>query len=645
MTVPCFLMALLCGWVARVQACKSDLDCSLNGDCKAGKCDCDAAWEGEQCERFATVPTPPGMDIKEPGVTTWGGQAVQHNGRFHMFVSEYVGNCGITSWLTNSQTTRFVADKPEGPWSRKEVVIPVWSTCPSAAITPNGTVVLWTMGNGGGRQPKLGPDAWGKRCENGSTPCGFAKHGCGPNAPPPLHPPPPPPQPHDQGVCTNAWANVSNYKCFAGNCLSDGSERAGNCGDGLCYSAGPPPRHANDSLCAPLTCTPYKDCSVAAGIRCDSDPRCHSFALYSSPWEGQRAKFFNNTGSGTTPVTGWTAWTQVSVDEREDGNSPPWESQAEVDRRPGRVFSPTASRSGEGASTFPLHVSSTGPEGPWKTIAASVNERLTYSLAAPWILPNGTTFWVMQTDIADAPWIPKHLPGNRSIQGSVGTIIRGETYEGPYKVMSRGACSVGEDHSMYIDKRGFHCISHRFSIIGDPACKAINGHLPGGCTIFGRLNFVPLLWICSDYDYAHRGLRTHAFSYSCDVRLDYLQMLAATVDMLFRRPDGMTHGFALTAREATRTAIRISRQRTTRPLCTRRGGSTDLALESDHMCCSTARRPLQSQTLFNTARPQAFQTLALLVIHTAATRATEAATISGQATKIAHSRASPHFGL
>jgi hypothetical protein len=25
-------------------ACKSDLDCSLNGDCTAGKCDCDAAW-------------------------------------------------------------------------------------------------------------------------------------------------------------------------------------------------------------------------------------------------------------------------------------------------------------------------------------------------------------------------------------------------------------------------------------------------------------------------------------------------------------------------------------------------------------------------------------------------------------------------
>ena len=57
-----------------------------------------------------------------------------------------------------------------------------------------------------------------------------------------------------------------------------------------------------------------------------------------------------------------------------------------------------------------------------------------------------------------------------------------------YTVMSRGACAIGEDHSiMYIDKRGFHCISHRVSIVGDPtrpASQSMKGHLPGGCTVF-----------------------------------------------------------------------------------------------------------------------------------------------------------------
>ena len=33
-------------WAAgAAAACQSDLDCSLNGECTAGKCDCDAACE------------------------------------------------------------------------------------------------------------------------------------------------------------------------------------------------------------------------------------------------------------------------------------------------------------------------------------------------------------------------------------------------------------------------------------------------------------------------------------------------------------------------------------------------------------------------------------------------------------------------
>ena len=305
------VLPLFCGLTAVRAACKSDLDCSLNGDCNtaSGKCDCDAAWcerpsrvllvpgdesdplrvrvacccrEGEQCERFSTLPTPPGMDIKEPGVTTWGGQAVQHGGQFHMFVSEYVGHCGITSWLTNSQTVRFVAHTPQGPWTRKDVVQPVWSTCPSAAIAPNGTVVLWTMA-ARGRKPKLGKDAWGNTCKNGSTPCGFAKHGCGPNAPPPLHPP--------------------------------------------------------------------------------SSPTIH-------------------------------------------------EQAASWDRRPGGDdYSQSENAAHDG--TLSLLISD-GPAGPWRPHSVPIPVSGA-SLAAPWILPNGTTFWVLQTDKGPATWL------RNGTQGSIGT--------------------------------------------------------------------------------------------------------------------------------------------------------------------------------------------------------------------------------
>lgn len=141
--------------------------------------------------------------------------------------------------------------------------------------------------------------------------------------------------------------------------------------------------------------------------------------------------------------------------------------------------------------------------------------------------------------------------------------------------------------------------------------------------------------------------KSHAFRLSDLARLDLdlPQTPAVTEVMPFLKLGGTTHGIALMAREAMRTATQISRQHTTRRSCTKKVGFTDLALESDHMCCSAARRPSQSRTPFSTARHQTSRTLVLPVIHTAAMQATEAATINGRVTKIVHLRASPRFGL
>ena len=44
---------------------------------------------------------------------------------------------------------------------------------------------------------------------------------------------------------------------------------------------------------------------------------------------------------------------------------------------------------------------------------------------------------------------------------NIGTVIRAETWRGPYTVVARGACGAGEDMYMYRDTRGhFHCIWH-----------------------------------------------------------------------------------------------------------------------------------------------------------------------------------------
>lgn len=181
----CQVLCSLWMWVPSVAGCSSDLDCSLNGLCVAGRCECNAAWKGVQCEQFDQLPTALRMDIKELNVTTWGAGTLPRSvqGRYHLYAAEMVGNCGITTWQSNSQVVHLTSDTPTGPWTRQGVAIPLWAHCPSVAVTPNDTVVMWAFQ--GTRVPKTGVDRWGKPCVAGASPCGFAKHGCGPDAPPP----------------------------------------------------------------------------------------------------------------------------------------------------------------------------------------------------------------------------------------------------------------------------------------------------------------------------------------------------------------------------------------------------------------------------------------------------------------------------
>ena len=87
-------------------------------------------------------------------------------------------------------------------------------------------------------------------------------------------------------------------------------------------------------------------------------------------------------------------------------------------------------------------------------------------------------------------------PGNNgTCFGTCGTIIRGETWKGPYKLWGRGACALGEDHSMYIDKRGFHCISHRFSDANGPD-GPYNSARDGGHAF--SLDGTDRSWFCAD---------------------------------------------------------------------------------------------------------------------------------------------------
>ena len=62
------LVLLLLHAGGRASGCTSTLDCSLNGDCVDGVCDCDPAWKGDQCHELFQLPVLPGTCLRGVGV-------------------------------------------------------------------------------------------------------------------------------------------------------------------------------------------------------------------------------------------------------------------------------------------------------------------------------------------------------------------------------------------------------------------------------------------------------------------------------------------------------------------------------------------------------------------------------------------------
>ena len=173
----------------------ASLDCALNGVKAAdGSCTCDPAWEGAQCERFAFVSTSDDADLNSPWASTdletstWGMGTLQRpldGGQQHMFGVELTGSCGIGAWQTNSQVVHWISDAPTSPWRRLGVALAPQATCPSAAIAPNGTLIMTLFGGVQRASKQRTPEYYPSGdpvhhnfCRNGSTPCGFSKHGC-----------------------------------------------------------------------------------------------------------------------------------------------------------------------------------------------------------------------------------------------------------------------------------------------------------------------------------------------------------------------------------------------------------------------------------------------------------------------------------
>ena len=109
---------------AAVSACDSDLNCSLNGICTNGACKCDSPWSGESCGLLSRAPSPAGgIYGYATNVTSWGGNIIQKNNTWHLFVAEMAGKgCGLHVWGKQSTVVHATSKTLAGP-----VVAPIYA--------------------------------------------------------------------------------------------------------------------------------------------------------------------------------------------------------------------------------------------------------------------------------------------------------------------------------------------------------------------------------------------------------------------------------------------------------------------------------------------------------------------------------------
>ena len=191
-------------------SCSSREDCSLNGSCSKGVCKCFPGWDGPSCVTLLLGPTDVTSGLHDSSVSgahlsTWGGSVVVDpaTGYYHMWASRMRGNCGIGTWLSNSEIVHAVSTGgPAARYTTTRVVWPLWAHEPTVSRAPTGEFVMYWSGNNDGEYPlAINGGRECTNCSDGST--GSACYGLGRNWSVPLLTwmswsfPPPPGQPPD----------------------------------------------------------------------------------------------------------------------------------------------------------------------------------------------------------------------------------------------------------------------------------------------------------------------------------------------------------------------------------------------------------------------------------------------------------------
>jgi hypothetical protein len=142
------LAAALASLVGAATACRTDLECELNGACVSGACACRPQWTGPTCGILNLLPAPVKNGFKEAASSAWGftggwrGYDGDDDGQplLHAVVSRMEGHCGIGKYGDTMGLTHVVtsADTPLGPWRRAPSAVAAWGDVNDIAQTYTG---------------------------------------------------------------------------------------------------------------------------------------------------------------------------------------------------------------------------------------------------------------------------------------------------------------------------------------------------------------------------------------------------------------------------------------------------------------------------------------------------------------------------
>ena len=131
--------------------CGNDLDCSLNGRCSQGRCECDKPWSGDSCGtmRFRPVSFPQGYG-QSPNLTAWGGGAIYEaqTKTYHAYVHALANGCPLACGPRASRIEHGVSKTITGPYEFRDVAVAEDARNSAPITLPDGSFAIFHIGSG-----------------------------------------------------------------------------------------------------------------------------------------------------------------------------------------------------------------------------------------------------------------------------------------------------------------------------------------------------------------------------------------------------------------------------------------------------------------------------------------------------------------